>query len=170
MNNDEHTPIPAEELCLADTEASSPVAEAPSELDLLRSEIASLRTQLEEREQARREELSRLAEFRELFPNASPEQLPDSVREDVERGIPLIAAYALYEKKEATKAAAKEAVRSAAEAVNRVNASLSSGPAGKDGERDFFSPEEVRGMTPRQVHDNYRSIRESMKRWKIGNR
>jgi hypothetical protein len=33
-------------------------------------------------------------------------------------------------------------------------------------EQKFFSPEEVRKMTPNEVRKNYKAIMESMKKWK----
>lgn len=31
---------------------------------------------------------------------------------------------------------------------------------------EYFSPQQVRNMSPREIHDNYTAIRRSMKEWK----
>jgi hypothetical protein len=80
------------------------------------------------------------------------------VWKQVERGIPLSAAYALYEKKSTV-----DALR--ADEINRSNAQRSAGRLGQNTAREFFTPDEVRAMSPSEVRDNYKTIRESMKKW-----
>ena len=52
-----------------------------------------------------------------------------------------------------------------ADEINRKNASLSAGSVGKGHAGEYFSPDEVRAMTQREVHDNYSKIKESMRFW-----
>ena len=85
-------------------------------------------------------------------------QIPDTVWERRGQGIPLNAAYALYE----CELAAAKAV---ADQVNQTNATRSAGRAGTDTASEYFTPEEVRAMSQRQVHENYTRILESMKSW-----
>ncbi|MBQ9085593.1 MAG: hypothetical protein IJY47_00230 [Clostridia bacterium] len=131
---------------------------AEEELLRLRSELALLKEKLarKEREQARA--LAELEEFNLLFPEVSVKQVPESVWDHVKNGIPLSAAYALYEKKNV-------AAERLAERVNRKNASMSPGIAGKDTVGEYFSPDEVRAMSQKQVRENYTRILESMKSW-----
>lgn len=129
-----------------------------SELSRLRKEVEDLQAALSQKEIERQNSLNDLAEFHRLFPDISLSALPDGIWESVHQGVPLTAAYALYEKKQ-------YAAKQDAEQINRRNASLSAGVAGKNTSGEYFSPDEVRVMTQKQVHDNYRTIMESMKHW-----
>ena len=96
-------------------------------------------------------------QFRSLYPDVSEEGIPDAVWEEARKGLPLEAAYALYERREALR-------RTAAEAVNKRNAAGAWGRA--DTEADgFLSPDEVREMTPEEVRANLARITASMKHW-----
>lgn len=99
-----------------------------------------------------REELFQLGE---LYPGVRISDLPREVRESE---LPLAAAYALYEKKQ-------ERIAEAAAEANRRNAERSAGGLSSFTET-FYSPDEVRRMTRKEVRDNYESILRSMKRWK----
>ena len=142
----------------SDTEAEeSGVTYVPSNEALL-EEIRMLRELLAAKEQERQLILRELAEFYRLFPHVSLEDIPEEVWDSVENGIPLAAAYALYEKK-------RHSAKERAGEINRRNASLSAGKAGKNTKGEYFSPDEVRTMSQRQVHQNYHAIMESMKHW-----
>ena len=69
-----------------------------SELDALRAEVAGLRERLAAKEREREEALRELEDFGRLFPDVAIRDVPDSVWQQRERGIPLNAAYALYER------------------------------------------------------------------------
>ena len=139
------------------SEEETPSAE-PAELESLRREVSELRAALAAKEQEQQNTLREIGEFHRLFPDIPVSDVPDGVWDSVERGIPLSAAYALYEKKQ-------QASEGRAEEINRRNASLSAGKAGKHTAGEYFSPDEVRAMSQRQVHDNYRAIMDSMKHW-----
>lgn len=140
-------------------EEDTPSADPPlGELDTLRAEVARLRESLEKKEREQAEALRELEEFNRLFPEIPLRQIPSSVWEKRQGGLPLNAAYALYERERA-RASAR------ADAVNQANAARSAGQAGVHTEREYFSPDEVRAMTPAQVRQNYQRIRESMKTW-----
>ena len=128
------------------------------ELDALRAEIAELRAQLTAKEQERAEALLEIENFQRLFPDVTIRDIPDSVWQQRERGIPLNAAYALYERESCM-------ARARAGEINQQNAARSSGRAGLDTSSEFFTPDEVRAMTPSQVRQNYQKIRYSMKKW-----
>ncbi len=146
----------------SEAEEASPLdptsAENAEEITRLQNEIASLREALSKKE---REEaiLGELEEFHRLFPQVSVGELPTEVAQSVDRGIPLSAAYALYEKKRAiSELRAKQ--------INEENAVRAAGKAGKGTVGEYFSPEEVRAMSQKQVRENYARIRESMKNWR----
>lgn len=97
-------------------------------------------------------------EFRSLFPQMTLSELPDSVRDSVREGVPLLAAAALYELRRIRAA-------EAAAAANAANTELSFALE-KRGDADvFFSPEEVREMSASEVRSNYKKIIESMNHW-----
>ena len=96
-------------------------------------------------------------EFCELYPTLSMADVPDAVWEDVRGGIPLEAAYALWEKRESAR-------QETAVAINQKNATGAWGRS--DGvSEDFLSPDEVRCMSQAEVRKHYARIIESMKHW-----
>ena len=98
-------------------------------------------------------------EFKRLFPGVSIKDLPDTVRESVNYGVPLAAAYALFEKRRAVEF-------SDAETVNLRNSQTSSGSVKKFTSNDvYYSPKEVREMSPDEVHKNFSEILKSMDHW-----
>lgn len=155
----------------AESESAIPVEEEDSKEDepdreaLLKSmenlyeEIERLKAELEETKNLNQRISEELGEFHSLFPETDITALPESIWEEVKNGIPLVASYALYEKK-------REAERRHAERINSQNAARSSGAAGKDTPSEYFSPDEVRAMSAAQVRHNYQKILNSMKKWK----
>ena len=97
------------------------------------------------------------AEFAELYPKVPLCDLPDTVWADVGRGIPVSAAYALYERR----AAYTEKI---AAQTNEQNRARSAG-ALAGGRNGFLSPAEVRAMSPAEVRKNYQTIMQSMQKW-----
>ena len=99
-------------------------------------------------------------EFKRLFPGVSVKDLPDAVRESVNSGVPLAAAYALFEKRRAAELAD-------AENVNLRNREFSTGSVKEAASNEvYYSPREVREMTPDEVHNNFSAILKSMDHWK----
>lgn len=129
--------------------------------EALKAEILALKEKISELE-AERDTQARLvremSDFSALFPEVDVKCIPDSVWDQVKSGTPLAASYALYEKR----IRAEEAKISR---INASNATHSAGVAGKDTASEYFSPDEVRKMSPAEVHANYRKIKESMKKW-----
>ena len=132
--------------------------EESDELVSLRAEVERLRAELAEAQSANERVSADIEEFHRLFPTVDLADLPSEVTDGVRSGIPLSASYALYERR-------IEAERERAEAVNRKNARHSSGAAGKNTAREYFTPDEVRAMSQSEVRDNYTKIVASMKRW-----
>ena len=127
-------------------------------IEELKKQIADLkemiRIRTEEQERLTRE----IGEFSELFPEKTLEDIPESIWQDVRRGIPLAAAYALLEKK-------KQLETEKAYNVNKRNARLSAGMVGVGTSSEYFTPDEVRAMSRSEVRENYAKIIESMKKW-----
>lgn len=121
-------------------------------------EIAMLEAELESKRAETDRKIKEYNEFRELFPEVDPSELAPQVLESVENGVPLCAAYALYEKRMAAKNAA-------AMAHNKATKRDGFGSVGRGSEGDFYSPDEVRSMTQSEVKQNYQKILRSMKNW-----
>jgi hypothetical protein len=119
-----------------------------AEVERLRGEV----TRLEGLQARTRGDLN---EFCLLFPSVPLSSVPHEVREAVDGGVPLAAAYALFEKREAYRAAAGK--KSAEGSWRGMNT---------DASGDYYTPAEVRGMSQKEVHKNYKKIMESMKHWK----
>ena len=127
-------------------------------IDTLKAKLAALKSEYDEKKRAIERMSAELGEFSALFPERSVDSIPDSVWKDVKDGIPLAAAYALYEKKTALRA---EAARNA----NSKNGELSTGSIGRESTESFYTPDEVRAMSRTEVRKNYSKIIESMKKW-----
>ena len=139
------------------TEAPTDPPTLPS-TEELSAELTRLRAELEETKALHARMAAELGEFHALFPEVNVSALPESIWEQVKSGIPLAASYALYEKK-------CNLHREHAAKINLRNAKKSPGAAGKDTPAEYFSPDEVRAMSQRQVHENYARILASMKTW-----
>jgi len=126
--------------------------------DVLREKIKQLREHLDRIEREHKRMFSEIGEFSEVFPNVSLEVVPSEVWSSVKSGVPLAAAYALYEKK-------SRAQLELADMVNQKNAERSSGALKGESDDQFYSPSEVRKMSPREVRAKYNLIIESMKKW-----
>lgn len=141
----------------SDPEASAEQDEGLG-LDELRSELKQLRQQLNARDAFWERIGSEFREFGELYPEISPDAIPDSIWEQVRRGIPLAAAYALAERK-------KTQAMKLAQKANEENRRRSAG-AVTGTEKDYFTPAEVRAMSRNEVRENYQKIMQSMQQWK----
>ena len=97
-------------------------------------------------------------EFSELYPSIPVTAIPDSIWQSFKSGVPLAAAYALYEKKEAV-------AREKASSINEKNKNLSSGSLSKGKSEEYFTPSEVRAMSAAEVKANYSKILTSMSKW-----
>ena len=151
------TPVACE---MSEPVDTSPAIDSPQDdIAALKAEISQLRTTLEQQKESSARKINEMTEFNRLYPNVCFSQLPSEVIDRVESGIPLAAAYALYEKEQNAK-------NEKAGEINRKNAFLSAGKAGTQTSGEFFTPDEVRAMSPAQVHENYKKIRESMTHWR----
>ncbi len=123
------------------------------ELAALRERVRELETEIESHERVGRE----CEEFEAYFPDVPLRGVPDEVWARVRSGVPLSAAYALYEARcrREREAARREEERTAAMSVGIPD----------EAERDYFSPAQVRAMSRREVRENYDRIFESMRHW-----
>lgn len=156
-------PAEAQELSadpLQDSDSAPSVAgegDSQSGLEQLRGELTRLRVELAQREVFWERIGEECDEFRTLYPDVSLKALPDSVWNDVGRGIPIAAAYALAEKR-------RMYTEAEAEKRNKENKLRSAGSLAAT-ENEYFSPAEVRAMTSHEVHENYQKIMRSMQKW-----
>lgn len=119
--------------------------------------IAQLEQELERRDTLTARMTRECEDFERYFPEVSLRELPDSVWTQVHGGVPLAAAYALYER-----GLANEKRR--VEQQNARNAAHTAGlpsPAGAN----YFSPAQVRAMSRDEVREHYDRIFESMRHW-----
>lgn len=128
------------------------------ELDDIRAELKSLREELVAKRNAFERMTREINDFSELFPSTPLSTLPDSVWESVSAGVPLAAAFALYEKRSA-------AILADAERANAQNKATSTGSVGRSTTESFFSPSDVRAMSREEIRKNYSTILDSMKKW-----
>ena len=135
--------------------------ETPSDaetIELLREELTSLKKELEDTRTAYGRLSKECEEFSELYPSVPVTAIPDSIWQSFKSGVPLAAAYALYEKKEAV-------AREKASSINEKNKNLSSGSLSKGKSEEYFTPSEVRAMSAAEVKANYSKILTSMSKW-----
>ena len=144
---------------IADIDEAGAPPPHDEDISTLKEEISRLKTMLSQQKETSDRKIREMEEFNTLFPNVSFSQLPSEVTDRVANGIPLAAAYALYEKEQ-------NAEKERAGEINRKNAFLSAGKVGTQTRGEFFTPDEVRAMSPAQVHENYKKIRESMTHWR----
>ena len=128
------------------------------DIKALKEQLAALQLQLEESRAMYDKFHADCMEFSQLYPSVSLSSIPDSIWDSVRSGVPLAAAYALAEKKEAL-------ANTKAENVNSKNKSLSSGSLTPSKREEFFSPAEVRAMSAPEVRANYAKIIASMSKW-----
>lgn len=120
----------------------------------LTARIAELEAALEKSERRNRER----EEFCRIFPDADPDDLPVPVKDDIESGIPLSAAFALYKYKHQLE------LERALEANARNCQTLPHAIEGGE-ENNFFSADSVRSMSQSQIRENFSHIINSMKHW-----
>ena len=127
--------------------------------------ISGRESKKEMRKQARiqkdqQEAAEDIKKFRELFPDVSAEDIPESVWEEVSRGESLVSAYALYKITE-------ENLNRRAEDVNTRNSRMGAKAVSEGSTEPVFTKEAVEKMNSNEVKKNYKNILNSMKNWRI---
>ena len=150
-------PIPTtvpEDSIIEGNEESETVAQLLDTISSLKGRISELERTRDSQEKM----LGQLSDFVELFPSVNIDSIPESVWNSVKSGTSLAAAYALYEKR-----VAAENMR--IEKINSLNSLKSAGAAGKNTAAEFFTPDDVRKMSPAEVRANFSKIKKSMTKW-----
>ena len=156
--DDEDPTVLADSLPNPDPGASrAPEPTEENGLEQLRSELMRLRAELAERDRMLTRIGTECEEFRQLYPDASLSDLSDGVWEDVRRGVPIAAAFALSERR-------RQLTEQKAAQYNLTNSHRSAGSVA-GGENEYFSPAEVRAMSGAEVRENYQKIMRSMTQW-----
>ena len=135
--------------------------EKTDELTLLKNELESLRAELqlrEEREMANSRILKEITEFEEYFPEVDIHQIPSEIWEQVRQGASLSASFALNLRR-------LEIERKKTNDFNEKNRRMSAGSLIQGEGEKYYSPSEVKKMTPAQVKLHYDDIVESMRHW-----
>lgn len=125
----------------------------------LERELSELRSEMERKDAENARMLKEYSEFAELFPDVPLNKVNDSVWENVKNGLPLSAAYALYEKKASLQ-------NRAAQLVNEKNSFTSAGNVRGASGDEYYSPEEVKAMSGSEVRANFDKVIASMSHWK----
>lgn len=146
-----------DEALLMEQETDAEQAPEEDELSQLRARVRELEEQAYERERLGARVERECAEFEQVFPDVSLRAVPDEVWGQVHAGVPLSAAYALYEKKCQGRQCAYEAAQARCAAMP-MGVAMAAG-------QEYFSPAQVRAMSPREVRENYDRIFESMRHW-----
>lgn len=158
--------IPEESIEIVEENAEIPAEpseaeQEKSELERLMEEIEDLRGELARRDaidESNKRMLRECEEFKEYFPDTELSAVPDEVWESVREGTSLAAAYALFARR-------TEMHKSRVEQINLKNQEMSAGSVRRGGDEKYYSPTEVKAMTPEQVRSNYAEIIESMRHW-----
>lgn len=160
---EETTPEIVEEITAIEEEETPIIPEEEPKTDIedikaLKEQLSELQLQLEQSRAMYDRFHAECMEFSQLYPNVALSSIPDSIWNSVRSGVPLAAAYALAEKKDAL-------AKAKAENVNSKNKSLSSGSLSTAKSEEFFTPAEVRAMSAPEVRANYAKIITSMSKW-----
>ena len=147
-----------------ETEALDPTPEQEEKIDevlALRKELEELRALLQKKDMEQKAEtrISReLADFEEYFPEVELESIPDEVWQRVKSGASLSAEYSLLCRR-------RELEKRRISDFNENNRKMSAGAAGRGESEKYYSPSEVKRMSPAQVKTHYDEIIESMRHW-----
>ena len=131
------------------------------ELQILKEEVEKLRRQLSERDQidkANERMNVEFTKFYEYFPDFNLEQVPDEIWDKVKKGASLSAEFSLYLRK-------IESEKKMVGDINKKNRQMSAGAIGMSEGEKYYSPSEVKRMSPSQVKAHYDDIIESMRHW-----
>ena len=161
MNENEMIEVQNLEAATDVEELESPENPQMDEISLLRAEIDALRLELSKREELDRANSrmnAELAEFTDYFPEIDINSIPDEVWEKVKKGYSLAATYALFSRK-------SEREKKKIGDFNEKNRRMSAGSLMRGEGEKYYSPAEVRRMSPAQVKSHYDDIIASMKHW-----
>lgn len=142
-----------EEIDMTAVEEAEEVEENAS-ADSAAAELAALRAELAEKERMLAEE----ALLAELYPGVMLSALPEAVeREAREKKMPLAAAYALYLRR-------RELAAAEGKVAARLAAYESAGALGGDCGEPFYSIDEIRAMSRKEIRRSYKAILRSLEK------
>lgn len=142
-----------DEIDMTAVEEAAAVEENAS-ADSAAAELAALRAELAEKERMLAEE----ALLAELYPGVIRSALPEAVeREAREEKMPLAAAYALYLRR-------RELAAAEGEVAARLAAYESAGALGGDCGEPFYSIDEIRAMSRKEIRRSYKAILRSLEK------
>ncbi len=123
--------------------------------------IDELEKKLSERERTpeRDERMSaEMSDFARFFPDVRADEIPESVWERVRGGESLAGSFALYRY-------ARERENRRVSEYNEANGKMSAGSLSPNTQSSYYSPDEVRKMSRRQIKEHYDDVIESMRHW-----
>ena len=100
----------------------------------------------------------------ELPTEAAPVESPEAQPSEVQTPDPILTELTSL-RAELSELRRELDLRRRADEINARNASLSAGRVGTSLAPEYYTPDEVRAMTPSEVRENYEKIRASMKKW-----
>lgn len=124
----------------------------------LKKEVDTLRDELNKEKNKLSGFVNQLKELYELYPDADINSISDDIWKGALTGTPVAAAYALYQRR-------CEVAKQRASETNKQNREKCVGGIAGNNDNGYFSPSEVRNMTPTQVRENYTKIIDSMNHW-----
>jgi hypothetical protein len=145
----------------ADTNSNEKSIDENSEISALRMELEGLRAELRARDESEKlnsRMLAEITEFQEYFPEVDIHQISNEVWEKVKNGVPLSASFALSLHK-------MELEKKKVSDFNEKNRRMSAGSLMQGEGEKYYSPAEVKKMTPAQVKSHYDEIVASMRHW-----
>ncbi len=157
--NEENAPSEKEEVKNDDRkdESKSPAVEAETELETCRKEVQRLSAIIDNIKREAREAQA----FAELFPEVKADEIPDCVKKQAEtEGIPVVAAYAIYDRRRTLER------KKCSEILERSAARSSGMIAGGAVQEDYFTVDQIRMMSPREVRKHYKAIMKSLSKGK----
>lgn len=146
-------------------ECEAEIARLMNEEGMTRQEAErEARYQIQDKQLKAREEQDRrkdryvaeMREFKELYPEVDKKKIPQSVWDEVARGVDLSSAYAKYERKQSL-------AKAKADKANVANARAAV-PKIRDDQKTekIFTMEEMKNMSPVEVKRNYEAILRSL--------
>ncbi len=133
--------------------------EVVNALDEARENKKSQRRQA--RAQKSSEEMSaEIKKFREIFPDVSADDIPETVWEDVQNGETLSYAYAYH-------LATSDALNRYADGINQRNSNAGAYASSDGATEPVYTKEQVEKMSGKEIKNNYKNILSAMKNWKF---
>lgn len=141
-------------------------------------ESKKFREEIKTEKQTKAEQARKEAEYNEFFDyfkaengrdfDSAKDTIPQEVWDMTAKGKTLADAYAYHSNKQLKAKLAEYEAKLKANETNQTNAASSTGSVTGNGanSNEYFTPEQVKAMTPAQVKQHFNAIEASMKKWK----